>query len=137
MVLNAIGDRFAHVSGSYTMNAGGAHLELIPAQDVKYVERVSMQFVNAGSNLHDVKVYGSCRVGTLGTVGGSDWTQIGDTIVVSGNTSSIKSISPNCQAENLSLNIPNTSSSNSLIGFVKCAAVTNPTGLNLSPSLNE
>ena len=93
MVLNAIGDRFAHVSGSYTMNAGGAHLELIPAQDVKYVERVSMQFVNAGSNLHDVKVYGSCRVGTLGTVGGSDWTQLGDTIVVSGNTSSIKSIS--------------------------------------------
>ena len=51
--------------------------------------------------------------------------------------SSIKSISPNCQAENLSLNIPNTSSSNSLIGFVKCAAVTNPTGLNLSPILNE
>ena len=35
------------------------------------------------------------------------------------------------------MNIPNTSSSNSLIGFVKCAAVTNPTGLNLSPTLNE
>ena len=51
--------------------------------------------------------------------------------------SSIKSISPNCQAENLSLNICNTSSSNSLIGFDKCAAVTNPTGLNLSPILNE
>ena len=31
----------------------------------------------------------------------------------------------------------NTSNSNSLIGFVKCAAVTNPTGLNLSPILNE
>ena len=51
--------------------------------------------------------------------------------------SSMKSISPNCHAENLSLNIPNTSSSNSLIGFVKCAAVTSPTGLNLSPILNE
>ena len=51
--------------------------------------------------------------------------------------SSMKSISPNCQAENLSLNIPNTSSPNSLIGLVKCAAVTNPTGLNLSPILNE
>ena len=50
---------------------------------------------------------------------------------------SIKSNSPNCHAENWSLNISNTSSSNSLIGFDKCAAVTSPTGLNLSPILNE
>ena len=50
---------------------------------------------------------------------------------------SIKSNSPNCQAENLSLNIWVTSSSNSWIGADKWAAVTNPTGLNLSPTLNE
>ena len=51
--------------------------------------------------------------------------------------SSIKSISPNCQEENLSLNIDKTSNSNSFIGLDKCAAVTRPTGLNLSPILNE
>ena len=50
---------------------------------------------------------------------------------------SIKSSSPNCQEENLSLKTCNTSNSISFNGFVKCAAVTSPTGLNLSPILNE
>ena len=50
---------------------------------------------------------------------------------------SIKSNSPNCQAENLSVNVLTTSNSNSFIGEDKSAAVTNPTGLNLSPTLNE
>ena len=50
---------------------------------------------------------------------------------------SIKSISPNCQEENLSWKIWVTSNSNSCIGADKWAAVTNPTGLNLSPILNE
>ena len=52
MVLSAISDRFNHVSGSYTQDAVATFKELIPSQDVKYVERISMQFVNAGSNLH-------------------------------------------------------------------------------------
>ena len=39
--------------------------------------------------------------------------------------------------ENLSWKIWVTSNSNSCIGADKCAAVTNPTGLNLSPTLNE
>ena len=50
---------------------------------------------------------------------------------------SIKSISPNCQEENLSWKIWVTSNSNSCIGADRWAAVTNPTGLNLSPTLNE
>ena len=50
---------------------------------------------------------------------------------------SIKSISPNCQDENLSWKIWVTSNSNSCIGADKWAAVTRPTGLNLSPILNE
>ena len=50
---------------------------------------------------------------------------------------SIKSNSPNCHAENLSLKICVTSNSNSCKGADKWAAVTKPTGLNLSPSLNE
>ena len=50
---------------------------------------------------------------------------------------SIKSNSPNCHAENLSLKVCVTSNSNSCNGADKCAAVTRPTGLNLSPTLNE
>ena len=50
---------------------------------------------------------------------------------------SIKSNSPNCQAENLSLNVCVTSNSNSCMGADKCAAVTRPIGLNLSPTLKE
>ena len=49
----------------------------------------------------------------------------------------MKSNSPNCHDENLSLKICVTSNSNSWIGADKWAAVTNPTGLNLSPTLNE
>ena len=49
----------------------------------------------------------------------------------------MKSNSPNCHAENLSLKICVTSNSNSCIGDDKCAAVTSPIGLNLSPTLNE
>ena len=47
---------------------------------------------------------------------------------------SIKSNSPNCHAENLSLKVCVTSNSNSCNGADKCAAVTRPTGLNLSPT---
>ena len=50
---------------------------------------------------------------------------------------SIKSNSPNCHDENWSLKICITSNSNSCIGLLKCDAVTKPTGLNLSPTLNE
>ena len=50
---------------------------------------------------------------------------------------SIKSNSPNCQEENWSLKTSTTSNSNSCNGCDKWAAVTNPIGLNLSPTLNE
>ena len=50
---------------------------------------------------------------------------------------SMKSNSPNCQEANWSLNTSTTSSSNSCKGCDKWAAVTKPTGLNLSPTLNE
>ena len=49
----------------------------------------------------------------------------------------MKSISPNCHEENLSWKIWVTSNVNSWSGADKCAAVTSPTGLNLSPILNE
>tara|TARA_Y100000592_G_scaffold41048_1_gene65002 strand:+ start:543 stop:905 length:363 start_codon:yes stop_codon:yes gene_type:complete len=92
MALDNYSDRFAHVSGSYTAPAGGAYAQIIPKTDVKMAERITMQFVNLAAASHTVKVYGTCRNGA-GTVGGTDWTQIGDTITVDATSSSMKSIS--------------------------------------------
>ena len=92
MALDNYSDRFAHVSGSYTAPAGTGFLELIPKTDVKMAERITLQFVNEAANAHQVKVFGTCRLGA-GTVGGTDWTQIGDTVDVPATGSTIKSIS--------------------------------------------
>ena len=94
MALDNYGDRFAHVSGSYTFSTSpdASFKELIPKTDVKMAERITMQFVNLAAGAHTVKVYGTCRNGA-GTVGGTDWTQIGDTVTVDATSSSIKSIS--------------------------------------------
>ena len=94
MALDNYSDRFAHVSGSYTFSTSPstAFKEIIPRTDVKMAERITMQFVNEAAGAHKVKVFGTCRNGA-GTVGGTDWTQIGDTIDVSATSSSIKSIS--------------------------------------------
>jgi len=69
--------------------------EYIAAIDISNEDRISFQFYNPNStpsNTNTVRVYG--RLGeTAGTLGGaSEWTQIGDDIVVSGSSSSLKSI---------------------------------------------
>ena len=94
MALDNYSDRFAHASGSYTFSNAPttAFKEIIPKIDVQMVERITMQFVNLAAGAHKVKVYGTCRKGA-GTVGGTDWTQIGDTVDVGATSSSIKSIS--------------------------------------------
>ena len=94
MALDNYSDRFAHVSGSYTFSSSPstAFKELIPKTDVKMAERITLQFVNEAAGAHQVKVFGTCRLGA-GTVGGTDWTQIGDTVDVGATSSSIKSIS--------------------------------------------
>ena len=94
MALDNYSDRFAHVSGSYTFSTSpnAAFKELIPKTDVKMAERITLQFVNEAAGAHKVKVFGTCRLGA-GTVGGTDWTQIGDTVDVPITGSTIKSIS--------------------------------------------
>ena len=94
MALDNYSDRFAHVSGSYTFSSSPstAFKQIIAKTDVKLAERRTMQFVNEAAGAHKVKVYGTVRNGA-GTVGGTDWTQIGDTIDVAATSSSIKSIS--------------------------------------------
>ena len=79
-------------TGSYTGSSVIA-TELIAPVDVSNEDRLSFQFINSNSGNDDiVQVYG--RLGTTsGTLGAtSEWTQIGDNVVVSGSSSALKSI---------------------------------------------
>lgn len=82
-------------TGSVT-TATGDNTEMIAPIDVSNEDRISFQFYNpngTAGHIDTIKVYG--RLGTTsGTLGGaSEWTQIGDDVVVSGSSSSLKSIS--------------------------------------------
>jgi len=82
-------------TGSIT-TASGDNTEIIPATDVRNEDRLSFQFYNpnaSAGHIDTIKVYG--RIGdTAGTLGAAaEWTQIGDDIVVSGSSSSLKAIS--------------------------------------------
>jgi len=83
-------------TGSFSESATTAGQTLIAPVDVQNEDRLSFQFINkdsTGTNKDTIKVYGRLAT-TSGTLGGaSEWTQIGDNIVVSGSTSSLKSIS--------------------------------------------
>tara|TARA_R100000458_G_C8162287_1_gene165870 strand:+ start:258 stop:716 length:459 start_codon:yes stop_codon:yes gene_type:complete len=64
--------------------------------DVEGKSRIGIQIFNTGSSNSNqnatFKVYGTLK-SSPGTVGGSDWTQIGDDIAVTYNTSAYKAIS--------------------------------------------
>ena len=64
--------------------------------DVEGKSRIGIQIFNTGSSSTDqnatFKVYGTLK-SSPGTVGGSDWTQIGDDISVIYNSSAYKAIS--------------------------------------------
>ena len=82
-------------TGSLT-KTGTSEVTLIAPVDVKNEDRLSFQFYNANgtpSNTDTVKVYGrlAATSGTLGAA--SEWTQIGDDVVVSGSSSALKAIS--------------------------------------------
>ena len=82
-------------TGSHT-TVSGQDTELISPIKVENEDRISFQFYNpngTAGHIDTIKVYG--RLGTTsGTLGGaSEWTQIGDDVVVSGSSSSLKSIS--------------------------------------------
>ena len=83
-------------TGTYT-GSSTSQVALIVPVDVKNEERLSFQFINndsVGSNKDTLKVFGRLAT-TSGTLGATSegWTQIGDDIVVSGSSSSLKSIS--------------------------------------------
>ena len=80
-------------TGTYTGTAT-TQVELIAAVDVKNEDRISFQFINLDTGNDDVvQVYGrlAATSGTLAAAG--EWTQIGDSITVSGGSSSLKAIS--------------------------------------------
>ena len=74
----------------------GTTSTLIAATDVGNEDRLSFQFYNNGTTAADeveIKVYGMLAVSGNATLGDVQyWTQIGDTIAVSGQASSLKSI---------------------------------------------
>ena len=92
MVLDSISDRWYSTSGSKTANGSYQAVFAETVFDVKKVGRISLQFINSGAAIQKVIVYGTLDTGTS-TLGGSRWSQIGDTITVSGTTASLKSIS--------------------------------------------
>ena len=83
-------------TGSFTEAATTAGQTLIAPVDVKNEDRLSFQFINndsTGTNKDTIKVYGRLAT-TSGTLGlAAEWSQIGDDIVVSGSTNSLKAIS--------------------------------------------
>ena len=83
-------------TGTYT-GSSTSQVALIVPVDVKNEDRLSFQFINndsVGSNTDTLKVFGRLAT-TSGTLGATSegWTQIGDDVVVSGSSSSLKSIS--------------------------------------------
>jgi len=82
-------------TGTYT-GSSTSQVELISPVNVKNEDRLSFQFINndtTGTNTDVIQVWGRLATtsGTLADAG--EWTQIGDNIVVSGSTSSLKAIS--------------------------------------------
>ena len=90
MVLKSFSDRMAYGSGSVT--ADGSAITLIAPLDLSMTDRISFQFINSGAANHEVKVYATLD-NVSGTLANPRYTQIGDTVTVSGATSSLKSIS--------------------------------------------
>ena len=83
-------------TGTYT-GSSTSQVALIVPVDVKNEDRLSFQFINndtTPSNTDTLKVFGRLAT-TSGTLGATSegWTQIGDDVVVSGSSSSLRSIS--------------------------------------------
>ena len=69
---------------------------VLTATDVEGKSRIGIQIFNTGNDNDDqnatFKVYGTLKT-SPGTVGGSNWTQIGDDIAVNRNSNAYKAIS--------------------------------------------
>ena len=72
---------------------GGSETTVLDKFDCALFNRYAIQIFNSdGSVAGTVKVFGSLK-DTPGSEGGSDWTQVGDDISVTGNSTALKSIS--------------------------------------------
>ena len=70
----------------------GSAVVVLDSVDATAYERASIQIINASEGATiTAKVFGSL-VDAAGTVGGSNWTQIGDDITIANDTSAMKSI---------------------------------------------
>ena len=70
----------------------GSAVVVLDSVDATAYERASIQIINAGEGATiTAKVFGSL-VDAAGTVGGSNWTQIGDDIEITNNSNAMKSI---------------------------------------------
>ena len=85
----------SNTSSAVANNSGSASVNLTET-DVEGKSRIGIQIFNTGSASTNqnatFKVYGTLK-SSPGTVGGSNWTQIGDDIAVTYNTSAYKAIS--------------------------------------------
>ena len=71
---------------------GGSQGVILDKFQASHYERMSVQLYNTGGSAATVKVFGSLKEAP-GSVGGVDWTQVGDDISVTGNSTALKSIS--------------------------------------------
>jgi|TARA_R100000353_G_scaffold128833_1_gene91447 hypothetical protein len=70
----------------------GSAVVVLDSVDATAYERASIQIINEGEGATiTAKVFGSL-VDAAGTVGGSNWTQIGDDIEITNNSNAMKSI---------------------------------------------
>ena len=71
---------------------GGSETTVLDKFDCALYNRYAIQIFAGNSTASTVKVFGSLKE-TPGSEGGADWTQIGDTISVGGDSNALKAIS--------------------------------------------
>ena len=78
---------------SNTETAVGASITTVLDKfDAALYNRYAIQILNTDATAATVKVFGSLK-DEPGSEGGTDWTQVGDDIAVSGNSNALKAIS--------------------------------------------
>jgi len=85
----------ASATSQFVEDTGGSASVVLTETDVAGKQRIGLQMFNTGSSSTDqnatFKVYGTLKT-SPGTVGGSNWTQIGDDIAIIYNSSAYKAI---------------------------------------------
>ena len=85
--------RNAALFANTATSVGGSETTILNTFDCALFNRYSIQIFAGNSTASTVKVYGSIVDTPNASIPTSDWTQIGDTISVSGSGSALKAIS--------------------------------------------